>query len=102
MLTVLAQKSDDNWPINWYLECVEQWASLEICVFVGELCCWLCTVNLYFSCEASSWQSGRGWTAGWCGEGRHYHQRMDGLLPLLWVHAEDSAVCERQVAGRCQ
>lgn len=41
---------------------------------------------------------GRGGGAA-CGEGGHYHLRVDGILPLLWVHAQHRHLRQGQVAG---
>ena len=51
--------------------------------------------------EAGQGQGGGGDPAGGRGEGGHHHQRVDGLLSLLRVHATDSHLRQRQVAGRC-
>lgn len=53
---------------------------------------------LFFSCKSNERQDGRSGIRGWACW--YYHQWMDGLLSFLWVYAEHSALCKRQISGK--
>ena len=49
------------------------------------------------SCDHHQGEGGGGGSAS--GGSGHHHIRVDGLLPLLWVHAQHSHLCQGQMAG---
>lgn len=75
-----------------------QFYNFAVLIRIREWNLWLYLLtSCISSCDHHQGKGGRSGAA--CGGSRYHHIRVDGLLPLLWVHAQYSHLCSGQMAG---